>query len=622
MSISETRNDKRRAYRGAYLLWGLASGFRHFFPTTQHGEEPTAGLLIEWNSFPDAKRGVLAAEALGVHVPRVYWNVEGAQLRRICTVEVEICDLEAFLAAIDAFALRVELGAPIRPGKAEVSGLARRVSTADVLAGVMDDGCAYANQRFMRSDGTRVLRIWNQDPDARGAPMDPGNGPTPNTTFSGGAQWTDQALNTLLGLAGGIDEHAYRSAGLPGVKRAAAHGTHVMDLLAGEDAAATEACDIVFVQFSQASVDDPSGVWLDRHAVEGLHYILQCASPSTTKVVVNISWGPQTGPHDGSSWLESVIDELVTTQPATCPLVVTLAAGNTYSADAHARVDYAAGGSVEWNVPPDGITPAFLEVWWPKSVAPNHAHLRVVSPSGRVIVPAPPPPPQPAGSPAPKVKETCSLTQPPNQGALALLTVSPTAEPDIAMRGEHGRWRLVFAPVTSGIDDAIHVYVGRSDHNMGRRRRAKASRLSDAGLAAARFRAPALRAAEAPGSLIRRSGTLSGIATGACSSVAAGYSFATFGSAPYSSSGGSRGARSWPDYACMTDHALAVAGVRASGVRSGTTFRLVGTSTAAPQLGRQLAKGTLVEFVPYPSYAPARMGKACLWPDDRVLPRS
>src|SRR4030095_13755021 len=105
---------------------------------------------------------------------------------------------------------------------------------------------------------------------------------------------------------------------------------------------------------------DSSGRWLARHALDGLHYIVESAGPETTGIVVNMSWGPQTGPHDGTALLEEAIDELVDSHQASpCPLEVVLPAGNTYSARAHGVVPIREGcRDVQWIVPPDGKTPA------------------------------------------------------------------------------------------------------------------------------------------------------------------------------------------------------------------------------------------------------------------------
>jgi hypothetical protein len=198
--------------------------------------------------------------------------------------------------------------------------------------------------------------------------------------FGYGGQWSKADLD-LLFPAGGTQDEAYRDAGLPGLRRSAVHGTHVMDLLTGEDPAASNSSDIVFVQFPKEGIEDPTGLWLKRFAWEGLLYVVACAGNATTRIVANISWGPQTGPHDGTYPLEAFIEWLVQAEASNGrELIVTLPAGNSFSARAHGRVSYRVGGSVDWILPPDGQIQTFVEFWWPNSVLPANAHLQVIAP--------------------------------------------------------------------------------------------------------------------------------------------------------------------------------------------------------------------------------------------------
>ena len=69
---------------------------------------------------------------------------------------------------------------------------------------------------------------------------------------------------------------------------------------------------MVFVQFSEDYIRDATGVWLKDYVVEGIQYILSFAEPYVTKrVVINLSYGPTTGPHDGMAQLEKALTALV-----------------------------------------------------------------------------------------------------------------------------------------------------------------------------------------------------------------------------------------------------------------------------------------------------------------------
>lgn len=60
-----------------------------------------------------------------------------------------------------------------------------------------------------------------------------------------------------------------------------------------------------------------------------------------------------------------------------------------------------------------------------------------------------------------------------------------------------------------------------------------------------------------------------------------------------------RGYRVGPDNVLPCDESCALEGMRAGGTRSGSVFRLTGTSTAAPQLGRQVVR--LASGLPFPT---------------------
>ena len=130
---------------------------------------------------------------------------------------------------------------------------------------------------------------------------------------------------------GGIDEDGcYADAGFTSLKRRRVHGAHVMDVFAGRIPTssrigplrvtvairragsrapiAASSADVVFVQFSDDCIRDATGVWLKAYVVQGIQYILSFADPAITKnVVVNLSYGPTTGPHDGTAELEEAL---------------------------------------------------------------------------------------------------------------------------------------------------------------------------------------------------------------------------------------------------------------------------------------------------------------------------
>ena len=69
---------------------------------------------------------------------------------------------------------------------------------------------------------------------------------------------------------------------------------------------------MVFVQFADDCIRDATGVWLKAYVLRGIRYILSFADPNKTEnVVINVSYGPTTGPHDGTAELEAALTALV-----------------------------------------------------------------------------------------------------------------------------------------------------------------------------------------------------------------------------------------------------------------------------------------------------------------------
>ena len=595
----------------AYLDWALATEFRFFQADGQ------IGILIEWRSLEAARRGIEIARRFELEVPSVYGGGDKAKPRRVWAISVPVDLIVEFVSTAGDLIEQLELALPVS-GDGTLPSEARRhvQSDREVLVGVLDDGCAFANTLFQFSaNDTRVLWLWNQDKHAAGFPLDPSSGPTSLCNFGYGGQWSVADLNDILVEEVDGQAPAYARAGLQGLRRSAAHGPHVMDLLCGkrEPGDLINDADVVFIQFPQKAIADPSGRWLARYALDGLHYIIECAGPGTGCIAVNLSWGPQTGPHDGSSVLERAIDELVNEQfdEGRC-LIVALPAGNSYGSRAHAQVRYAEGGKLNWVVPPDGHTPAFFEVWWPSGVSPSQAFLRLTPPSGTSVQIDP-------NKPWTELKWYAKLKTV-GSSTMALVVVHPTEYKDPQRRGQHGVWTIEFAPGAPSTAGLIHVYAARADHNMGARRRAKANYLTDAMLEKSRFAAPKDRHSDVAGSAIQRAGTMNGIATGDYTVVASGYRHADATAAAYSSSGPTRGQRTGPDYAFVTETSPAIAGIRATGVRSGTRVRLSGTSMASPQFARQLVTGLRGTVpAPNPPNATERFGNGRIKPDPDLI---
>lgn len=516
-----------------------------------------------------------------------------------------------------------------------------------LLIGMLDDGCPFAAAQFIRtlqngSPSTRVRAIWDQNQGRQPVTVDN------NTVFGkktgdfkyglefrrhseavGGALPRHVGLDEWTRLhvtpAGSTDEDScYADAQFKTLESQVSHGAHVMDVLAGRipvssrigpsnlggdrrdppswapgNPATDPACDtdVVFVQFPESCIRDATGVWLKAYVLDGIRYILSFADPNTTNnVIINLSYGPTTGPHDGNAELEAALTALVTEFDGTAKkpkLDIFLAAGNSYLTEG--RVLFEASRQPDevewtWRLLPDNPVLCFAEIWMDCAQA-NNVIVTLTSPSGIAS----------------------TVTGPIQWGTNGMwrLEVGPTIAAPGITAAEHGDYTINVANI--GVNAEVHAYVARSDPNMGVRTGAKRSVFVDPNWERTRSAEASCTRVngefDKTGSLIDRHGTLNGIATAWVPSVhvAGGYILANGRKSTYSSAGPARAPsiRIGPDYLLPCDESYALEGIRAGGTRSGAVFRLIGTSTAAPQLARQVAKLTVGSQLPAPTHAPS-----------------
>ena len=542
---------------------------------------------------------------------------------------------------------RVELSLPIEPAghQPQLLMLRRhrkaRKRPSGLLIGLLDDGCPFAATQFLRGPAsTRVRSIWDQSrsrkpvsyPDGAGGARIFGEIPKafrygvefrrgPESLSSPNQIDLDEWI-ALHATGGCIDEDGcYAEGGFRQLRARESHGAHVMDVLAGRMPVSSRIgpsgssgdrrdppswrvatdpaskADIVFVQFADACIADATGVWLKAYVFDGIRYILSFVDPAeTTHVVINASYGITTGPHSGTSELEEALQALVADFNGTQGkprLEIVLPAGNSYLANTHithgrpAETDSVAW---TWRLLPDNPVVCFAEVWIAGSA--DTLTVTLTAPSGATASAGASVPPSSASAP------TFRICGPVVHGTdtVWLLAVEATRG-----EAEHGEWRITVSGLAE--DAEVHAYAARSDPNMGVRTGAKRSYFRDDKWQADRAAEASLTYAEGmsddAGSLVNRSGTLNGIATAQATGlhVAGGYIVANGRPSPYSSAGPARpgplALRAGPDFLLPCDGSYALKGIPAGGNRSGGVVRLVGTSAAAPQLARHLAKPSL-----------------------------
>ena len=608
-----------------YLNWAVATGFQ--FARQGAGWVPLLIKLApghtvasfgapEWRSGEPFKSGLL--------IPSEYTRSTGpASKATFCTALVSINAIAAVIShpAWKAMVGRVQMSQPLSGSSASIPTptssplqpltFVTGAGPRPTVVAVIDDGIAFANDRFRLSNGTtRVQAYWNQHH----------SGPISNTA-NYGRRLTAANINAELANcmhAGIVDEdQVYRQLGIDDfsndehkfVARRLAHGTHVLDIAAAvapNTAAASR--PIVAVQLPSRVTADPSGGQLTAYVTHALAYIAdsvdQLSPPGAPlPLVINLSYGMTGGPHDGSHLLEEAIDEFVQLRRAQGQwIAVVIPAGNSRQSRGRAILRLKPGGAKQlpWRVQPDDRTISTSEIWLPAGSA---VQVQVTSPSGQ---PTPPSVGVSAGYTYPSplsANAVCTIDY--SAPALkfgrrcVLVHLAPTAPAvpldPAAILAESGLWQLGILNVGSQ-PISVDVYVQRDDSPVGYRLLGRQSYFDDAMYRRFDFngRPVAVDATTNPGR-VRRRGTLNAIGTGQEPVIVGSFRASDGDSALYSSLGPAftvpQGARTppTPDVASISDDSPVARGVLAAGTRSGAARAMNGTSVAAPQIARWIA---------------------------------
>ncbi len=498
------------------------------------------------------------------------------------------------------------------PSGQGVAGTKPAPANAPVVMGIVDDAIAFANARFRASGGntTRFDAFWGQD-----LPSFSGNGRVIDRN-----EIDDHLKKTAP--AGIVDEDAlYRRAGLDflttGHKSWAhrfGHGTHVLDVMAGMDPADVTAQSPVLtgVQLPVAVTEQTSGALLTSYALDGMQWIFKRAEQiakdcgtSALPCVVNLSYGTLHGPHDGSSLLAEAIDErLAAFEAAGKRVAVVLPSGNGHLSQCHAHValapDPTQARTLRWRVLPDTRTPSFLEVWLPANAQWRMVEVQVTTPTGHVT------PWIRQGDPRhcwpstadPKLWIRYRGKKPKQRRRMILIAVFPTAPmrsgDSIAASGVYGVALRNVGTFALGVD----AWIRRNDTPAGYPIRGRQSRFDESHYLETRYRRDGRPEEDDDGlSYVFRRASLNGLATGTRSIVAGGCRSDDLSPAPYSAGGptmvpgtGPPPPRDGPDALTLAEKSHVRAGILAAGTRSGSTVCMRGTSVAAPQLARFVAR--------------------------------
>jgi len=409
----------------AELRWHLGPGRADFL--RGRGDNPPIPLLIQLKDGTTVEEFVKSAGSL-MHVPELYTKVlpdldpAFRQLRYI-TVLLDLRRYESLSerSIISSLPIvEVTASPPLAPGSPidditeKLLEMPNRPALSDpagrVVMGIIDDGIAFAHERFREPGGSRFEFLWMQD------------GPPPGPTDLFGSSASGRELRKLATFPLGVDalltqlthgnlvdeDRLYCKAGVIESERPSghksilwrqAHGTHVLDIACNTPLGPLDPppdTRIIGVQLPIPTTGLPVKLTLGHFIEEGIWYILirslfvsNRIGCGVLPVVINISYGLTTGPHDGNHILERMIDDVATIWKAVfgVPVEVVIASGNSHVDRLNAEVSFDACSTAEipWRIQPDDYTSSVVEVWLPVGPDPSsgtRVQLGVIGPDG------------------------------------------------------------------------------------------------------------------------------------------------------------------------------------------------------------------------------------------------
>lgn len=246
------------------------------------------------------------------------------------------------------------------------------INGKDVIVGIIDYGCDFRHKNFIKDDGTtRILYLWDQTGGLTNRSPQP---------YNYGREFSSADINEALNKP---NPYTY----LKYTPELRSHGTHVMDIAAGNGKATLNPgvapnADLIFVEINANDYGTDESFGNSVQLIEAAKYIFDKAASLNKACVINLSLGTYGGPHDGSTHAEKAFDILLQTPGR----AIVIAAGNSYTDKCHT------GGKIQpqnkkvlnWQIPPQQnfIEEHEMEIWYEHGL-----NLRVTleTPSGQRI---------------------------------------------------------------------------------------------------------------------------------------------------------------------------------------------------------------------------------------------
>ena len=309
------------------------------------------------------------------------------KIGQIVTGTVEVDQIEAVRSHDNTISLKraTELHPELAFSVGEIQALAQQlqdglhagsnIDGTGVIVGIVDYGCDFVHNNFRNEDGTtRLLYLWDQ-------------GGTQTTIspmgFGYGREFDADLINQAVRSSDPYQTLSYRP-------KAAAHGTHVMDIAAGNGRATgrpgvAPKAELIFVQVATSDIGVEDSFGNSRRLLDAVDYIFTRAREAGKTAVVNLSLGTHGGPHDGSTLVEQGFDTLLQSPGR----AIVIAAGNAWERAGHASGDIPAGGvrTLGWQIASGDATDNEMEVWY---TGGDRLEVTLIAPGGQRLGPVPP----------------------------------------------------------------------------------------------------------------------------------------------------------------------------------------------------------------------------------------
>lgn len=201
------------------------------------------------------------------------------------------------------------------------SGLNNSYTGKGVLVGIVDSGIDYLHDDFRNSDGTtRILKLWDFNVSG-----------TPPTGFLRGHLYASAHINNAMSNSSiTIDDYG--------------HGTGVASLAAGNGNAMNGAYKGLAPE-AHLLIADLTPHYYTSDIVDAVEYFFEEADRLNMPCVVNVSFGSNLGPHDGSDSYSQIFDALLDQKNGRA---IVVAAGNSGDDKIHVSYPVTSDTSFTW----------------------------------------------------------------------------------------------------------------------------------------------------------------------------------------------------------------------------------------------------------------------------------